>query len=110
LLGMVYYVRGDYRRAMEVLQKVITALTGDLTREHFGMTGFPSVLSRTYLARCLAEVGVFREAITNGEEGLRIAQAVDSPFSLVNAYAGIGRVYLRQGVLPQAIPLLAQAL
>jgi tetratricopeptide (TPR) repeat protein len=110
LLGMVYYVRGDYRRAMEVLQKVITALTGDLTREHFGMTGFPSVLSRTYLAWCLAEVGVFREAITNGEEGLRIAQAVDSPFSLVNAYAGIGRVYLRQGVLSQAIPLLAQAL
>jgi hypothetical protein len=24
-----------------VLQKVVTTLTGDLTREHFGMTGFP---------------------------------------------------------------------
>src|SRR4029453_18495597 len=39
ILGNVYYACGDYRQAIEVLQKVVTALTGDLTREHFGMTG-----------------------------------------------------------------------
>src|SRR4029453_7793496 len=63
ILGNVYYACGDYRQAIEVLQKVVTALTGDLTREHFGMTGFPSILSRTWLAFCLAEVGAFREAL-----------------------------------------------
>jgi len=109
-LGIAYYSLGDLRRAMEVLRKVVTALTGDLTREHFGMTGFPSVLSRTWLAGCLAEVGAFREAIAYGEEGLRIAEAVDDPFSLVNAYTGIGWVSLRQGVLSQAISLLARGL
>jgi tetratricopeptide (TPR) repeat protein len=93
---------------MEVLQKVVTALTGDLTREHFSMTGFPFILSCSWLAWCLAEVGAFREAIAHAEAGLRIAQAVNDPFSLVNAYSGIGRVYLRQGVLSQAIPLLAR--
>jgi predicted ATPase len=110
LLGQVYYACGDYRQAIEVLQKAVTVLTGDLTREHFGMTGFPSVLSRTYLAFCLAEVGAFREAMAHAEDGLRLAEVVDQSFSLVNAYAGIGWVYLRQGALSQAIPPLARGL
>ena len=109
-LGIAYYTLGDYRRAIEVLRKVVTSVTGDLTREHFGMTGFPSVLSRTWLAWCLAEVGAFREAMAYGEEGLHIAEAADDAFSLVNAYTGIGWVYLRQGVLSQAISLLARSL
>src|SRR5262249_51990126 len=109
-LGSAYYACGDHPRAMEVVRKVVTALTGDLTREHFGMTGFPSVVSRTWLAWCLAEVGAFREAIAHAEDGLRLAEAVDQPFSLVNAYSGIGWVYVRQGVLAQAIPLLARGL
>jgi tetratricopeptide (TPR) repeat protein len=95
---------------MEVLQKVVTALTGDLTREHFGLMGFPSILSRTSLAWCLAEVGAFREALAHGEDGLRLAEAVDQPFSLVNAYDGLGSVYLHQGALSQAIPPLAHGL
>ena len=74
------------------------------------MTGFPSVLSRTCLTLCLAEGGAFYEAIAYGEEGLRIAEAVDDPFSLVNAYNSIGAVYLRQGALSQAIALLARGL
>src|SRR5262249_24187336 len=36
-LGLVYYTLGDQRRAMEALRKVVTALAGDLIREHFGM-------------------------------------------------------------------------
>jgi class 3 adenylate cyclase/tetratricopeptide (TPR) repeat protein len=110
ILGNVYDARGDYRQAIEVLQKVVKALTGDLTREHFGMTGFPFILSCSWLARCLAEVGAFREALAHAEAGLRIAETVNDPFSLVNAYSAIGRVYLRQGVLSQAIPLLARDL
>jgi tetratricopeptide (TPR) repeat protein len=93
-----------------MLQKVVTALTGDLTREHFGLMGFPAILSRTWLAWCLAEVGAFREAMVHGEDGLRLAEAVDQPFSLVNAYSGLGWVYLRQGALSQAIPPLARGL
>src|SRR5262249_11202778 len=109
-LGNVYYARGDYRQAIEVLHKVVTALTSDLTREHFGLMGFPFILSRTWLAWCLTEVGAFREAMAHGEDGLRPAEAVDQPFSLVNAYSGIGRAYLHQGALSQAIALLARGL
>jgi len=109
-LGIIYYTLGDQHQAMGVLRKAVTSLEGDLTREHFGMMGFPSVLSCTWLAWCLAEVGAFSEAIAWGEEGLRIAEAVDHPFSMVNSYSGIGAVYLRQGALSQAIALLARGL
>src|SRR5262249_4074277 len=110
ILGHVYGARGDYRQAIEVLQKVVTTLTGDLSCEHFGMTGFPLILSCSWLASYLAEVGAFREALVQAEAGLRIAETVNDPFSLVNAYTAIGRVYLRQGVLSQAIPLLERDL
>jgi tetratricopeptide (TPR) repeat protein len=48
--------------------------------------------------------------MAHAEDGLRLAEAVDQPFSLVNAYSGLGWVYLRQGALAQAIPPLARGL
>jgi tetratricopeptide (TPR) repeat protein len=67
------------------------------------------VLSRTCLSLCLAEVGAFAEGIAVGEAGLRIAEAVKHPVSLVEAYRGVGLPYLRQGDLHQALPLLERA-
>ena len=44
------------------------------------------------------------------KKGSALLRRLDDAFSLVNAYTGIGWVYLRQGVLPQAISLLARSL
>jgi tetratricopeptide (TPR) repeat protein len=68
------------------------------------------VLSRADLALCHAELGTFAEGRALGEEGLRIAEAVAHPSSLMLAYRGIGLLSLRQGDLPRALPLLEQAL
>jgi tetratricopeptide (TPR) repeat protein len=62
------------------------------------------------LSRCLAEVGAFSEGLTHGEEGLRIAEAVNHPPSLVQACRGIGSVYLYKGKLHQALPCLERSL
>jgi tetratricopeptide (TPR) repeat protein len=67
------------------------------------------VRCRTYLSLCLAEVGAFAEGIAVGEAGLRIAEAVQHPVSLVEAYRSVGLPYLRQGNLHQALPLLERA-
>jgi tetratricopeptide (TPR) repeat protein len=67
------------------------------------------VRCRTYLSLCLAEVGAFAEGIAVAEEGLHIAEAVQHPVSLVSAYRSVGLLYLRQGDLPQALPLLERA-
>jgi ATP/maltotriose-dependent transcriptional regulator MalT len=68
------------------------------------------VFSRTYLAWCHAELGMFPEGRTLGNEGLRIAEEVAHPASLIFGYWGIGLLSLRQGDLRRALPLLEQAL
>ena len=69
----------------------------------------PAVFSHACLAHCHAELGTFAEGRAFGEEGLRIAETVDHPGSLMWAYWGIGLLSLRQGDLRRALPLLERA-
>ena len=57
-----------------------------------------------------AELGAFAEGLAMAEEGRRIAETVNQPFSLIQACYGISVVYQRQGDVPPAIPLLERAL
>ena len=109
-LGRAYYGLGDYPQAIDLLRQNLVSLEGALLRERFGLPGLPAVMSRDMLARCLAELGAFTEGLAHGEEGLRIAEAVDHPNSLIQACYGIGRVYLRKGEWHQAIPWLERGL
>jgi tetratricopeptide (TPR) repeat protein len=109
-LGQAYWSLGDYRQADACFQRNVVCLEGDLIRERFGMVGFPSVLSRAWLACGLAEQGAFAEAMERGEEAVHLAEAMDHPFSLSTAYWGVGHLYLRQGELSKAIPALDRAL
>jgi class 3 adenylate cyclase/tetratricopeptide (TPR) repeat protein len=109
-MGTVSYDLGDYRRATDFFRWNVASLEGSLTRERFGMTGLPSVLSRVYLSWSLAELGAFAEASTKGGEGVRIAEAADQPFSLIWAYVGIGHLHLCKGDFQPSIPSLESAL
>ena len=108
-LGLVYFSQGEYRQAMDAHRRVLALLEGEQRYERFGQPIHPAVRSRTQLALCLAEMGVFVEGIAVGEEGLRIAEAVQHLGSLVSAYQSIGRPYFLQGDLHQALPLLERA-
>ena len=74
------------------------------------MAGFPSVLSRVWLAWGLAERGEFSEAVARADEGLRIAEAGGHTFSLIGACFGAGLVSLRKGDLRRAIVVLERGL
>jgi len=87
----------------------MAAMEGERRYERFGQPVLPAVQSRTFFSLCLAEVGAFAEGIAVGEEGLRIAEEVKHLGSLVSAYQGVSRPYLRQGNLHQALPLLERA-
>jgi tetratricopeptide (TPR) repeat protein len=65
--------------------------------------------SRGWLAVCHAELGKFPEGTALGEDGLRMAETVDHPASLMVASWGLGLLSLRQGDLPRALPLLERA-
>ena len=109
-MGGAYFSLGDHRRAIDCYRENATYLTGDLAREWFGTQSLPAAINRGWLAWCLAEVGAFVEASAWGEEGIRLAETVDSPWSLVIACAGAGLASLRQGDLSKAIPVLERGL
>jgi tetratricopeptide (TPR) repeat protein len=109
-LGVAYHILGDHRRAMGLLRSNVESLAGDLLRQRFGMIGLPAVLSRGWLARCLAELGAFPEGMAHAEEAVRIAEAVDHPNSLILAYHGVGLLSLRTKDLSRAIPVLERCL
>jgi class 3 adenylate cyclase/tetratricopeptide (TPR) repeat protein len=108
-LGLVYFLQGDYRQAMDANRRAMAFLEGERRYERFGQPVLPAVRCRTYLSMCLAEVGAFTEGIAVGEEGLHIAEAVQHPVSLVSAYRSVGRQYLGQGNLHLALPMLERA-
>jgi class 3 adenylate cyclase/tetratricopeptide (TPR) repeat protein len=109
-LGTACYDLGDYRRAVDCLRSNVASLTGALLHEHFGMTGLPSIMSRTWLTTSLADLGEFSEGAARGAEAIQMAQSVEHSFSLLQAYYGFGSLLLRQGDLSQAIPLLERGL
>jgi predicted ATPase len=109
-LGNVYQARGDYRRAIDCFEQTMAFLEGARRRERFGQLVFPAAFTPAYLALCYAELGKFAEGSALAEEGLRFAEAVDHPPSLIYASWGLGLLALCQGDLPRALPLLERAL
>jgi predicted ATPase len=108
-LGIAYHIQGDYHRAIDCLRQTVASLDGARCYEHFNEVFLPAVLSRVWLAWCHAELGMFAGGRALGEEGLRIAEAVDHLASLMYASWGIGLPALHQGDLPRALPLLERA-
>jgi len=113
-LGHVYHTLGDYQRGLDLLRKAVEALSEEPLRDRFsGLVGplrILPVLSRTFLLWALAEVGEFTEGATHGEEGIRIAEVAEHLTYLILACLGMGRLYLRQGDVHQAIPVLEHGL
>jgi class 3 adenylate cyclase/tetratricopeptide (TPR) repeat protein len=109
-LGVAYYAAGDYWQTLDVAQRVMARLTGELLYERCGLPILPATLSRSYAAVSLAELGDFAEGTGIGEEAVRLAEAVAHPTSLVVALYLVGSAYHRQGVLQKAIPMFERGL
>ena len=95
---------------MDFLGRTVAALTGELLYQSPWGPGLPSVGARAVLVQCQAELGMFAEGVAHGDEGVRIAEAVDRPYGLLQAYPPIGFLYLRKGDLHQAIAALERGL
>jgi len=108
-LGIAHWAQGDYRRAIDYFRQTVAFFDGSQRRDRFGLVTPPAVQSHALLAGCHAELGMFAEGRPLGEEGLRIAEAIAHPASLMWAYYGIGLLPLCQGDLRRALPLLERA-
>src|SRR5262249_20119015 len=95
---------------IDCFRQSVGSLQGVRLQERFGQVFLPAVSSHANLTLCHAELGMFAEGRAFGEEGVRTAEAVDHPGSLMYAYGGIGLLALRQGDLRRALPLLERAI
>jgi class 3 adenylate cyclase/tetratricopeptide (TPR) repeat protein len=109
-LGVASLCGGAVADAAELFQQVVTALAGARAAERFGEPGPPAQFARAFLGWSFAELGRFDEAVALGEESLRMAQAIDQPFTLMHGYFGAGIPYLTRGDVARAIPPLEQGL
>jgi class 3 adenylate cyclase/tetratricopeptide (TPR) repeat protein len=91
------YLSGDYRGTEDTCRRVMQFLQGDEIRDRFGLVQFPAVMSRAFLARTLAERGVFEEAEAHGHDAIRIGEALNHPFSLTEACVGLAYVHTIRG-------------
>jgi class 3 adenylate cyclase/tetratricopeptide (TPR) repeat protein len=108
-LGHAYQAQGGYRRAIDCFGQTVTSLGSGQRSERFDLSILPAVDSRALLAACHGELGTFPAGRGLGEEALRIAEMIDHPASLMYASWGLGLLFLRQGDLHKALPLLERA-
>ncbi len=109
-LGAVCLTSGNYHQAETFLHKVVHLLGGDRSHDRCGLTGFPAAMARGWLAWALAERGAFDQGIVYGQEGLRLAEALDHPYSWIAASWGPAHLYRLRGEISHAIRLLERAL
>src|SRR5439155_11341193 len=109
-LSMAYYSRGDYDRAIALLQTSVDAVEDSLLHSRFGLHYVPAVGARAWLTICLVDRGEFAQARAWADEAVQLAEAVDDPFSLILATTAYGHRHLVQGALHQAIPALERGM
>ena len=105
-LGAACLRTGDYRRAEDLLGKVLQLLEGDLRRERFGLPGFPAVMAHCYLTLIFADLGRFEEGIAHAQKAIRLAEALDHPYSLTFGCWVLAYLQITRGELRDAVGLL----
>ncbi|MBI1777052.1 MAG: AAA family ATPase [Proteobacteria bacterium] len=102
-LGAACMWMGDYRRAEDLLLKVLRLLEGD---QQLGLDRRSAERVRSYLTLTLAAQGKFEEGIAHGQEGIRLAEALDDPYSLTNVRLCLASLHITKGEISRAVDLL----
>ena len=108
-MSTIYVDLGDYRQAMACCQQELTALAGSPYDPFVYAVAQPSILARVYMVICLSQVGEFAAGVAYGDEARQIAEAGERPYERVSVDSRVGALYLYQGTLHLAIPLLERA-
>ena len=108
-LGIACHNTGNYARAVEVLKRGLS-LIGERKHERFATTGIVFATGSTWLARSLAQIGDFCDAIAAASQAVAIGEETNDSYSLSYGLYSLGMVLLIQGKLNAAIPPLERAL
>src|SRR5262249_53738530 len=102
-LAWTWHTLGEYRKAIDAASQSVDLLPDALRHRDFGQGTSSAVSARVWLARGFAELGEFTEAIKWGDEALRIAEAIEHPWTILAACVGAGMARLRKGDVTGAV-------
>jgi class 3 adenylate cyclase/tetratricopeptide (TPR) repeat protein len=109
-VAQAYQSLGDFRHAIELLERNLDAVGGDQTSLPLGRYGLPGVMTRAWLAWSLAEMGEFDRALQVADEGAQIGLVSDTAYNRLAVSWGLAAPRICRGDLPGAIPILQRGL
>src|SRR5262249_39912447 len=106
--GQAYFALGDYVRAIDLFEQ---STEGAKERQEARPSTRPfASWAHAWLAMALANLGRLVEAMSHADEAVRIAEAADHPFTLVEALTSLGGVLLVKGDLDKSLGALERGL
>ena len=108
--GLPLMALGRYRETAALIRPLVNFLEDGIAGDSRAHWDAGHALACSFLARCLAEVGEFPEALALGERGLARAEKLGNPFHVAITCFGLGSAYLCKGDLSSAIRQLTRAL
>jgi tetratricopeptide (TPR) repeat protein len=108
--AMIHHAMAEYGVAIETWRGLAGEFSGELERKRFGWAGFPSVLCRMFLGSSLTLIGDFAPALDAFADGIRIADAVDDPYSMAIVREELGYCHLSMGRPEAALDALEAAM
>ena len=110
-LGINYYMMGSYQRARHLFKSVIAALDrGQMKYERFGTSVVLAVSCRYWLVQTLAQIGLFGEGLSSANEGMKIAEQANHPYSRAYMICNFGFLLLLKGDLNDSIAALEHSM
>ncbi|WP_445218911.1 AAA family ATPase [Bradyrhizobium sp. Pa8] len=109
-LGLACFSTLHYGESESHYLNVLELLDGDASLQQFSLAGFPAVTAHGFLARIYADQGKFARGIAHGEEGIRLAEAVDHPYSLGIVSWCFADLLASRGELNRAVVVLERGL
>ena len=106
-LGGAYLRTGDYRRAEDLLARVLHLLEES---DGVAVTGSAAATVRGYLTMIFADWGQFEQAVTHGREGVRLAEQRNQPVALANIWWLIAYVHVERREIQDAVGLFERGL
>jgi class 3 adenylate cyclase/tetratricopeptide (TPR) repeat protein len=109
-MGQAYHHMGQYRQSITTLNQALYAVNDERYKyERFGTANVISVICRSWLTQCFAQLGEFKDGIPIAEMGIRIAEESEHAYSLAYAYCSLGFLFLVKGDIEQAIRALERS-
>ncbi|MGX0966934.1 class 3 adenylate cyclase [Bradyrhizobium japonicum] len=109
-LGLACFSTLHYGESESHYLNVLKLLGGEASLQQFSLAGFPAVTAHGFLARIYADQGKFARGIAHGEEGIRLAEAVDHPYSLGIVSWCFADLLASRGELSRAVVVLERGL